>query len=95
MVTIKNDNQFDRYIVSQIIDCQTENIKFQNITFDCKTITDAKGNVFSIQPEQKKGKWREMNHDLGFECSECGWESYYKYDFCPNCGARMEVEEDE
>ena len=35
------------------------------------------------------GHWRKMNYDLGYECSECGWEASNPWDFCPNCGARM------
>ena len=102
MVKIKNGNQFDKYIVLQTIECQTENIKFQNITFDCKTITDAKGNVFFVQPERKRGKWivhmqrgnwsdREQK-----TCSKCGM-TFVDLDvanFCPNCGALMKGEEE-
>ena len=93
MVTIKNDNQFDRYIVSHIIECQTENIKFQNIVFDCKTITDAKGNVFSVQ---RTGRWTK-NDNGTYSCDQChSWipnEQHYYARYCIFCGARMEVED--
>lgn len=35
----------------------------------------------------KHGRWRKMNGERGYECSECGWESDTTWDFCPNCGA--------
>ena len=48
----------------------------------------------------KHGKWVEISED-GFPkdcCSVCGCEAYYDYDgdkymhfdYCPNCGAKME-----
>ena len=64
-----------------------------------------KYNTPSAQPERKTGKWIEKNNpnyspfDTSGEvtrvCSECGYSyavrAYFRY--CPNCGARMEVEE--
>ena len=53
----------------------------------------------SVEPERKKGKWIEGKKTPGYtkwNCSECGllvrnsqkpW-----YEYCPNCGARMEVD---
>ena len=48
----------------------------------------------SAQPERKKGKWIA---DSGMiYCHECryGYDGIFKryYNFCPNCGADMEVE---
>lgn len=38
--------------------------------------------------EVKHGEWKWRN---GGECSECGFHnSNFDYNFCPNCGARME-----
>ena len=48
----------------------------------------------SAEPERKKGKWIEDTF-----CSECGWihevesgfiGSVNQFNYCPNCGARME-----
>jgi predicted RNA-binding Zn-ribbon protein involved in translation (DUF1610 family) len=37
------------------------------------------------------------DHDSAFECSVCGWEDWdtltadtSKYNYCPNCGAKMD-----
>ena len=51
----------------------------------------------SAQP--KKGKWISLDdfrgkyNENGYKCSECDEHSDYKENFCPNCGARMEVTE--
>jgi len=60
----------------------------------------------SVTPQQKTGRWIPVGYD-GYadgnpvydwwECSECGWEHTGDEEsltaFCPNCGAKMEVEE--
>ena len=60
-----------------------------------QTISDI-GNQPTI--EERKGKWLQDKHDIAgygyFDCSECGADFYDTYDFCPNCGAKMEGEED-
>lgn len=55
--------------------------------------------------QQKTGRWIEQegyDGDTYYDCSECG-ESFCLidgtptdnlYNYCPNCGAKMEVEED-
>ena len=46
--------------------------------------------------ERKTGKWIENDIDpeaWNF-CSECGEQSIDLYDYCPNCGAKMEVQND-
>ena len=56
---------------------------------------DALEKLPSAQPEQKKGEW--INRSLNilypewerYTCSVCGKHSY-NYNFCPNCGAKME-----
>lgn len=41
----------------------------------------------------KHGRWM-----YPFYCSECGFAPYYSsdltYNYCPNCGARMDLKED-
>ena len=58
-------------------------------TYDLESIppADVRENV--------RGEWRKMNHNLGYECSECGFECDMTYYFCPNCGADMRGESDE
>lgn len=48
--------------------------------------------------EQKKGRWIPVDDpSITGRCSVCGFESHlceddvYGYDYCPNCGARLEV----
>ena len=50
----------------------------------------------SAQPERKKGKWirtRTMTHDGELYCDQCEQEHPEQkiiWNFCPNCGCRME-----
>ena len=39
----------------------------------------------------KTGKWFDKG-SLSCRCSECGCKSPKEYNYCPNCGAKMEVE---
>lgn len=61
-----------------------------------------------FQPERKKGKWVECDHDkwngdvCAYRCSECGGAYHLNnekviaiWNFCPNCGAEMKGENDE
>ena len=51
--------------------------------------------------EPRKGEWVNDEHDMP-RCSCCGYmpeydrhiDDYYYSDWCPNCGARMEVDEE-
>ena len=49
------------------------------------------------EPERKRGKWIVEKDATGYRygrCSECGMTQYAgKLNYCPNCGAKMEVEE--
>lgn len=56
-----------------------------------KTIL-ATNMAISALEQQKTGRWKQG------KCSECGgyapnYPSYIESKFCPNCGAKMEVEE--
>lgn len=50
----------------------------------------------SVTPKQKAGKWIDVNSlesSLWHACTECGETEFYATNYCPNCGAKMEVEE--
>ena len=55
----------------------------------CAEYTRLKSVPSADVRENVHGHWRKMNYDLGYECSECGWEASNPWDFCPNCGADM------
>lgn len=56
----------------------------------------------TIHPEPPKmGKWIAENDEIiSGRCSVCGWEAIlyetdvFGMDYCPNCGARLEVEDE-
>lgn len=48
--------------------------------------------------EVKRGKWIEYLPVLGagnlqIRCSECGLTNDFKTSYCPNCGAKMDLED--
>ena len=48
----------------------------------------------SVHP--KTGRWIDVDSldgALWHACSECGETEFYATNYCPNCGAKMEVEE--
>lgn len=55
--------------------------------------------VKGMPSEEKTGRWVEttIRGSTALCCSYCGQESgvLYRYNYCPNCGAKMEVTEDD
>ena len=71
--------------------------------YKCDIFQELK-NLPSAEPEQKTGEWGEWiesrTGDEYWICSECGFSSEafganILYKFCPNCGAKMEMRNDE
>lgn len=54
-------------------------------------------NLPSVTPQQRTGRWIKQNYGWNWQCSECGFvtppSAKEIFTFCPNCGAKMEVEE--
>lgn len=49
-------------------------------------------NMPSVFPEQKTGRWVLNKHTDTVLCSQCGKCYGDEYNYCPNCGTRMERE---
>jgi hypothetical protein len=72
--------------------CNTEETLGENPWRDnphIDVIIDAIGDLPSVTPQQKVGKWEIVTCDL-YMCSKCYGKYTYKSNFCPNCGAKME-----
>ena len=55
-------------------------------------LTECYKDLPLIMPTKKTGKW--IYKDLkGQFCSACDEQSFWKFDYCPNCGAKMEINE--
>lgn len=89
-------------ILNCVIDPSAINIEFKNIEFNGESITDSKGRVFE---KVKRGRWLKTGQSFIFPekfrnyfCSECLFELDKKsiraeFRYCPNCGARMDLDE--
>ena len=58
--------------------------------------------IQALEQEPKTGHWNlfhttehGMREDNYFKCNRCNYESYKEYNFCPDCGVRMENEKNE
>ena len=51
----------------------------------------------SVEPERKTGHWIDTdNYYQRWKCSECGCHTRdAEPNYCPNCGAKMEMKNDE
>ena len=47
-------------------------------------------NLIDIAPV-RHGRWKHYGRNLG-ECSNCGEIVNIRYNYCPNCGAKMDGE---
>lgn len=78
-------------VVENIIDWDTERDK-NRIIHQVRELTP------TIDTEPKKGTWidtggNEEWYAREYRCSECGDTMLGEANFCPNCGAKMEVTE--
>lgn len=55
---------------------------------------DAITSIIENEPSaEKKGKWEAIDvYEVVVACSECKQKFTYEHNYCPNCGAKMEVE---
>lgn len=86
------------------IDAIWDGVNMDIYTREVKEILEALPSV-TPQPkmghwiEHEKGYWSEVNEEgerdgwiPAYECSECGSQGWMdKENYCPNCGAKMEV----
>lgn len=71
-------------------------------TWSIKDIADTfKKHGLIVEQESKTGHWKRISIDLYvqhatayYKCSECGEKVIGKHNYCPNCGVKMESEDD-
>ena len=68
-------------------------------TIECPTEKDYQYLVDAIEHYKKRGQWEQTAESI-WRCSACGEEWYFEAgnpiesgaDYCPQCGAKMEVQ---
>lgn len=53
-------------------------------------------NLPSVSPQQRTGRWIRVTDKTGhfvWECDKCHWQQRFNTNFCPDCGAKIGVEE--
>lgn len=66
---------------------------------DMKITIDLIGRIYGLPLHE--GHWISLDdfrgkyNENGYKCSECGNQSDYEENYCPNCGARMVREGEE
>lgn len=88
------------------IDVAKQLVRLYRLNLDCENVIKEFLITAELEEavEQKKGKWIKIRtHDGGvwksIACSNCKYEPWFSsaeplYNFCPNCGAKMESEEE-
>lgn len=52
--------------------------------------------VAKIRAKRPHGKWLDVNEDwFDYKCSICGLKSRWHWNYCPECGAKMDGGEEE
>ena len=76
--------------------------EFQSASDDTKVIYAVEGlyeatEIIEDAPtvdavEVVNGRWTytEGEYEIYMICSECGWDSDFRTNYCPNCGAKMD-----
>lgn len=92
--------KYDRLRMCKITqECLEAFVKEFNTSYrQAKILKKIKENYALMKAdERKKGKWEsKFVGDMLDVCSECGQKvtsGHFQYNFCPNCGAKMGVEE--
>ena len=76
---------------------RSEDGKWKNVGLLYDDVMFGIDKLPSVTPQQRTGRWIKQNYGWNWQCSECGFvtppSAKEIFTFCPNCGAKMEVEE--
>ncbi len=85
-------------VLDSMLDDSLDSKRNQLVSLD--SIADEIAELPSVNPQEPKtGHWKRNETIALTYCSECGFgqriDEYRTYNYCPNCGARMESEDKE
>lgn len=85
-------------------DCisRAEAVRIAESYYHTEQVVEEIRELPSVTPQPKIGHWIEYPNEWGdnwqyskYECSVCHCLKPFHGDFCPNCGAKMEVKEND
>lgn len=91
-----------RYVIEQYqkLVCEITNGRLSKLTYPAETIISTTEDVYREYYENesvKHGQWKWVNNfpdNYNLKCSACGnVQDCGRWDFCPYCGARMDLKE--
>ena len=80
-------NKFKHKMKLEFLDRRNKFISMNDL-FEC---IDDMPTVATV--EVVHGRWRIIDFKGNVECSECGHTMDLEYNYCPNCGAKMDGDE--
>ena len=57
---------------------------------DAKEIVDQIPTVDAVEVVHGRWTYTDGEYEIYMICSECGWDSDFRTNYCPNCGAKMD-----
>lgn len=72
----------------------SENVLAARLTSEVRSLLDSIHSLQPVTPRPKMGRWIKKEYEICFSCNNClvTNASGTKYNYCPNCGAKMREE---
>lgn len=68
-----------------------DTIKTVEDWFELLTVHDALQVMNDMYKNSEKPHWKKNIEKQMFECSECGYNSFHRFMYCPQCGNQMNL----
>lgn len=94
---VENEPCEDCISLNKLDDIITKAIDESENQTECQTlrwVLDVMSELPSVVPKQKVGRWIDIGFSDVVKCSKCNEMLDFKPNYCPNCGAKMEVEDE-
>ena len=88
-------NEYKKTLEKMMEDaCATHDWGYEAVLEDCIWELDAQTTVEAVPVVHGRWTYKEGDYEIYMICSECGWDSDFRTNYCPNCGADMRERKD-